>query len=189
MAGLETPAPVGDVPADVALVRDFVNTTDRETGTDDLDSTAGLTGFLHGHGLLARRGRSSAADLELAHRLRAGLRRALEHNHDGTSGDVAGLDGALGALPIRMQWDGDRTRLVPSGPQVRAGLAAVALAAQSAAETATWDRLKICAADECGWAYYDASRNRSRAWCEYGCGNRVKVRAYRARRRAVADAD
>ena len=45
--------------------------------------------------------------------------------------------------------------------------------------------LKICSSDECEWAYYDHSKNRSRHWCEYGCGNRVKTRAYRARRRAA----
>ena len=50
----------------------------------------------------------------------------------------------------------------------------------------TWRRLKICADHECDWAYYDASKNRARNWCEYGCGNRAKVRAYRQRQRATS---
>ena len=50
----------------------------------------------------------------------------------------------------------------------------------------TWERLKICPADECGWAFFDASKNQSRNWCEWGCGNRAKTRNYRARRRATA---
>ena len=46
-----------------------------------------------------------------------------------------------------------------------------------------WERLKVCARDECRWAYYDASRNRSGRWCSMtDCGNRVKMRrAYAAR--------
>jgi len=46
----------------------------------------------------------------------------------------------------------------------------------------TWERLKVCLADDCQWAYYDRSRNRSSVWCDMQvCGNRQKVRAFRAR--------
>ena len=31
-----------------------------------------------------------------------------------------------------------------------------------------WPRLKICASDECRWAFYDSSRNRSGTWCQDG---------------------
>ena len=49
----------------------------------------------------------------------------------------------------------------------------------------TWDRLKVCLADDCQWAYYDRSRNRSSVWCDMRvCGNRAKVRSYRERRTA-----
>jgi predicted RNA-binding Zn ribbon-like protein len=47
----------------------------------------------------------------------------------------------------------------------------------------TWSRLKVCMNDECAWAFYDHARNRSGKWCEMSvCGNRMKARAYRARR-------
>lgn len=46
-----------------------------------------------------------------------------------------------------------------------------------------WERLKICASDECRWAFYDASRNRGGTWCQMEvCGNRIKNRRYRGRR-------
>ncbi len=46
------------------------------------------------------------------------------------------------------------------------------------------ERLKLCEADDCGWLFVDASRNRSRRWCDMsGCGNLAKVRRFRARRR------
>ena len=45
-----------------------------------------------------------------------------------------------------------------------------------------WDRVKICPADDCRWAFYDASRNHSRQWCSMRvCGNRAKVRKHRER--------
>ncbi len=46
------------------------------------------------------------------------------------------------------------------------------------------DRLKKCAADDCDDVVVDLSRNRSRRFCESGCGNRENVRAYRDRQRA-----
>jgi len=55
--------------------------------------------------------------------------------------------------------------------------------------TGTWVRLKACTNDECQWAFYDHSRNRSGAWCTMAvCGNRMKGRAFR-RRHAEGDPD
>jgi predicted RNA-binding Zn ribbon-like protein len=49
-----------------------------------------------------------------------------------------------------------------------------------------WVRLKICPADDCLWAFYDESRNRSRTWCSMRvCGNREKARSWRARTAGV----
>ena len=46
----------------------------------------------------------------------------------------------------------------------------------------TWERLKVCPADDCLWAFYDFSRNHSRSWCDMRvCGNRAKARAFRSR--------
>ena len=42
----------------------------------------------------------------------------------------------------------------------------------------TWSRLKACREDDCHWAFYDRSRNRSGQWCVMAvCGNRNKARA------------
>jgi predicted RNA-binding Zn ribbon-like protein len=46
-------------------------------------------------------------------------------------------------------------------------------------------RIKVCANPDCGWVMYDESRNRTRLWCEASeCGNLIKVRRFRQRRRA-----
>ena len=49
----------------------------------------------------------------------------------------------------------------------------------------SWERLKICLADTCRWAFFDASKNRRGHWCSMEvCGNREKNRTYRARQSA-----
>lgn len=49
-------------------------------------------------------------------------------------------------------------------------------------------RCKRCAADGCGNAFFDESRNRSRRFCSLTCQNRTNVAAFRARARAVDEA-
>lgn len=43
-------------------------------------------------------------------------------------------------------------------------------------------RLRVCAADDCDDVLVDLSRNRSRRYCDGGCGNRLAAAAYRSRR-------
>ncbi|MFJ6133381.1 CGNR zinc finger domain-containing protein [Janibacter terrae] len=42
-------------------------------------------------------------------------------------------------------------------------------------------RLRVCAADDCDDVLVDLSRNRSRRYCDGGCGNRLAAAAYRSR--------
>ena len=48
-------------------------------------------------------------------------------------------------------------------------------------------RIKVCENQACLWVFYDKSKNRSRRWCEgnTGCGNLMKVRRFRARKRTL----
>lgn len=61
-------------------------------------------------------------------------------------------------------------------------------ALRSAAELLTGDdlpRLRLCAAQECGWLFLDHSKNATRRWCDMRvCGNRSKVRRFYARQKA-----
>lgn len=46
------------------------------------------------------------------------------------------------------------------------------------------ERIKTCAGRDCGWKFVDRSKNNSRRWCDMNvCGNPVKARHYRARKR------
>lgn len=183
MTAVDLPRP--EVPRPIAVVRDFVNTTDLETRTDELTTQAELGRYLVREGLLQRGGRATAGDLRLARSLRAGLRTALEHNHEGTRAVIPSLSNAMHCLPLTLDWSPELgLTLLVAAPGVRGALARIGLAAHEAAAAGLWWRLKICSSDQCEWAYYDHSRNRSRNWCEYGCGNKIKTRAYRERQRS-----
>ncbi|QXJ24988.1 CGNR zinc finger domain-containing protein [Actinomadura graeca] len=191
-----------------ALLRDFVNTLDVDSGTDGLATPARLAEWLAGHGLIPSGAAAGESDLAGAITLREGLRAAMLAHHgppvpapdslppgspapDG-GGPADGLDGALAALPLRIGLTGPRPALVPLGPPGTAAtaLARLAAAIMEASADGTWTRLKVCQEDTCRWAFFDTSKNRSRAWCSMRvCGNRTKTRAYRARRRPPSGAE
>jgi predicted RNA-binding Zn ribbon-like protein len=176
------------VPPSAALVRDFVNTLDLELGTDELDTAGGLTEFLVRQGLLPGGEPADERERDEALRLRRGLHEALELNHAGLQAELPALDEVLASRPVRLRWTAEGVVAVPADNGVAGALTQIGLAAQEARTDEQWWRLKICAFDECEWAYYDQSKNRSRNYCEFGCGNKVKTRAYRARRKAAAQA-
>jgi predicted RNA-binding Zn ribbon-like protein len=75
-------------------------------------------------------------------------------------------------------------QLVPLAGGVDGALGRVLAAALSCMWDGSWSRLKACR--NCHWAFYDESRNRSAAWCSMQlCGNRLKTRAYRRRKRVA----
>jgi predicted RNA-binding Zn ribbon-like protein len=180
--------------ATVALLRDFVNTLDREEGSDQLADPDATGRWCTARGLLAPDDRLTAAEHRRVLELREGLRRALQlHAGSGAAADVdvdagdgeqAALDLALATVPIRVRFDGaGRLRLAGNGGAAAVG--ALLDAVLRCQVDGDWERLKVCAEDSCRWAYFDASRNRSGRWCSMSeCGNRVKMRrAYATRRR------
>jgi predicted RNA-binding Zn ribbon-like protein len=173
----------------VGLLVEFANSVDTDEGTDDLITPDDLAGWLLEHDLLSVPADATSEDLDLALALRAGLKEAFADNHQRAGGDSR-RDGALQAaaaeLPLTLGGTTTHPQLRPVQQGVRGGLGLLLVAVQAAVADGTWKRLKICADDECGWAFFDASKNQSRNWCEWGCGNRAKTRNYRARRRAAA---
>jgi predicted RNA-binding Zn ribbon-like protein len=182
-------------PAHARLLRDFVNTYDIDDDVDELAAPADLTAWLAERELVPTGSVSAEDDLATAVALRDGLRAAMVANHGPESADrpvdlPAGVEGAAHGLTLRVSLASGRPRLVPAEHDngVRAGLARIAAAMIAAAADGTWSRLKVCQESTCQWAFFDASKNRSRTWCSMRvCGNRTKTRAYRARRRGQPD--
>jgi len=179
-------------PPHVELLIAYANSIDLELHTDDLTTPTELATWLVEHVLLADGVRASRDDLALARSTREALQAAFTANHDG-SGDFTALDAVAPRLPLRLsgtavQADGPHPGLEPLLDGVPGALAQLLVAVNAAVVDGSWRRLKVCSADDCGWTYFDASKNRSRTWCEWGCGNKAKTRNYRARRKANASA-
>ncbi len=72
--------------------------------------------------------------------------------------------------------------LAPECEDTRGAVGRIVAAVAELATTPEWPRLKACRDDHCRVAFYDKSRNRSRAWCSMEvCGNREKARTFRAK--------
>jgi hypothetical protein len=150
---------------DVDLVLDFLNTVDLDAGTDVLDEPAAWRAWLTDRQLTS--GAASAVDA--ARGARTALRAAVgvEPTIELTVSLVVSLEAGV-------------PRLVADDV-----VGAVLAAATRLAVRGEWDRIKICPATDCRWAFYDRSRNHSRTWCSMRvCGNREKARAWRERARA-----
>jgi predicted RNA-binding Zn ribbon-like protein len=198
------PPRISPAPGGLEVVQRFVNTLDIETGTDELDSPAGLSHWLAGSGLLtpptpgarARPGDVpvSAALLRRAVALREALRGVLSSHVPAPAGPdgararaaAAGLRKVVGPLRVKIEV-GDDGRVAP-GPAdagAAAALTRILLIVAEAGAAGTWSRLKACSASDCQWVFYDRSPTRSGCWCSMRvCGSRAKSRAYR--RRAAA---
>lgn len=50
-----------------------------------------------------------------------------------------------------------------------------------------FDRIKQCPGVDCGWLFFDRSKNNTRVWCDMAvCGNRLKARRHRSRKPITA---
>jgi predicted RNA-binding Zn ribbon-like protein len=174
-------------PHNLQLVIDFVNTRDVEADSDRTRTPAELAEWLDEQGL---RGGGAPALSEAEHRQAIELReslRAVMYSH--THRDPAAKAGqrleavaADGQLSVRFD-PGGGIDLAPRAAGYAGVLAQLLVPVAHAAMDGTWQRVKACDADDCQWAFYDSSRNRSGRWCDMAvCGNRTKVRTYRARR-------
>jgi predicted RNA-binding Zn ribbon-like protein len=177
------------LPHNLDLVIDFVNTYEAERDIEELSSPAALADWLGQRELLE--GPTTplrGAHLTRALRLREAL-RTLMAVHNGFDRDPLAAGeleevASRGGLGFRFGEDGSPHLVVRDGGLAGA-LARLLIPVVQGTADGTWERVKACRADDCLWAFYDRSRNRSGAWCAMSvCGNRQKVRAYRARRSA-----
>ena len=176
-------------PQPLYLVQRFVNSVDLESGEDELSDPEALGLWLTERGLLDPDAPVTKADLRRAVDTREGLRAVLL-THNGLplkEERVARLDRAVSRAGVRVHFPpGGDPELVPDAPGVDGALARLMAIVAAAVEQGSWERLKACPREECEWAFYDRSKNRSGRWCTMDtCGNIEKARAFRERRRAA----
>jgi predicted RNA-binding Zn ribbon-like protein len=186
--------PFGDIetkpaPGALARVQALINTLDRESGADVLADPASARQWLMANGLLAPDTVVSSAEIEAVTSVREALRALVVHTAGGPEPDAATLQrlrDVTAQTVARVVLDADGTvRLKPTADTVAGRLLDLLLAVRDAQSDGTWGHLKACANPECQWAFYDRSRNHGGSWCDMAtCGNKLKNRDFRARRRA-----
>jgi predicted RNA-binding Zn ribbon-like protein len=176
-------------PMPLLVVQGFINTLDIEQGTDVLVDPDTARDWLIEARVLGPGASPSSSELTRAREVRESLRRLLLH----PDADSGARQDPL--APLRRLTENHRARLtIEAGGEIglensrRAdlddGLFELLLIVRRAQEDGTWERLKACANPDCQWVFFDRSRNQQGSWCEMAtCGNRLKNRELRARRR------
>ena len=176
-------------PMPLLRVQGFVNTRDLEEGTDLLADRATARDWLREAGLLGREDDLTEADLERTLGVREAMRTLI-----GVDGrDVQTSGGHL--EPLRQLAASHRARLTvdddgavglenAGDDELDDALFELLLIVHASQQDGSWSRLKLCANPDCEWAFFDRSRNQQGSWCDMAvCGNRLKNREFRARRR------
>jgi predicted RNA-binding Zn ribbon-like protein len=170
---------------EIDLLVEFVNTHDLEEETDSIAEPDQLSSWI-AEQAGEHAGALDEEDVARIHALRESL-RALLRTHNGEEIDEDDL------LPLREAAERSRFRttfsaggeleIAPARSDLTGFEARLLLAIERLQSQGTWPRLKACTDDGCQWAFYDATRNRSRTWCSMDeCGNREKTRRYRQRK-------
>lgn len=191
--------------ADLDATAAFLNTLSIDDGAtvEHLGSADEAIAFLAGYGLAHEASLRGQADrmgerrwLERIRLTRQALRAVWDAEVGRREPDAA----AIGAVNAVLR-EAPRTELVigdgccgighrhtahdPTGE----ALARVVEPFVQAVAAGTTGRLRICANDDCRWAFQDTSRAGRRRWCDMtSCGNVAKARRHRARVRAAGPA-
>lgn len=172
---------------------DFVNSEQWDgfsRRTDHLEDMVWIEQFLTRWDLAKALG-SEPLDLAQLVELRTLLRRIvadIQREGQPSNEDAAAFNAVLKAVPVYRQlaWQ-DNTYQVYLKPLWSGNNSLLAEIAASAAVLLTeynWQRVKVCGNDGCRRAFYDETRGNNRRWCnDLTCGNRDKVRRFRARRK------
>ncbi|MEV1330328.1 CGNR zinc finger domain-containing protein [Micromonospora costi] len=159
------------------------------TGGSDgegLPDVAALDEFYVAHAYTGRH-EHTEAELASVRALRPRLRRLWDADIDEVVQIVNGLLRENEALPQLITHDDEpyHFHAVPRDAPLAIRMAVeAAMAVADLVRNGETSRLRTCAHPDCDNVLVDLSKNRSRRFCEAGCGNRAAVTAYRARKAA-----
>ena len=173
-------------PGRLELLQRFINTYNHDfpPNWDRLGTAEKALAWLRQKRLVAPGDRISDADAARLRELREALRALVIANHgtepSSASTDVIRRCAAMARLQVVIDETG-HTALEPARRGADGAVATLLGILYEAQLSGQWSRMKGCR--QCGYAFYDRSKNRSAAWCAMAiCGNRTKNRAYYRRR-------
>ena len=179
------------------LWMEFVNSNRHDylgTGEwlDSLDDPKWLDDFLKRWGLETRRVPRGRL-LPALRKLRLILQKKAEAITQGQQIkdlDLRGLSAYLIRSPLIRKLEvgrgGARVKLVPVRPSETSILAEIVSSFADTLADGDVSRLKVCGNRDCRWIFSDGSKNQTRRWCGPTCGNLMKVRRFRRRRRVTS---
>jgi predicted RNA-binding Zn ribbon-like protein len=176
-------------PMPLLLVQAFVNTWEADAGRDLLSDPETAGAWLGQAGLWEGETPPRWDDLRFARQVRESIRALLVHNGGGPSAATSSLRplellAGSGRARIDIGADGEIGLAADAAAGGRAALLHLLLVIRDAQIDGTWPRLKVCHNEACRWAFYDRSHTRQGRWCDMAvCGNRIKNRNLRQRRR------
>jgi predicted RNA-binding Zn ribbon-like protein len=174
-----------DTEVALAAAAALVNT---EGGSEEsLPDLAALDEFVRTWRWTGRRERNDA-ELREVHRLRPRLREVWHADEDRAVEIVNRLLAEANALPQLVRhdgWDYHLHATTPDAPLATRMAVEAAMALLDVIRSKELGRLRVCDYPGCGNVLVDLSKNRSKRFCDAGCGNRAAVAAYRARKTAA----
>jgi len=177
-------------PGRLETLQRFVNTFNHDfpPDWDRLGTPAKARTWLLQKRLVSAPVRITHQDVARLRELREALRALVAANHGGAvrPDDLETLRREGAGARLRVGFGGrGGTELETVARGTDAVVAAILGILHEAQVTGVWPRLKACR--QCGYAFFDRSKNRSAAWCAMSiCGNRTKNRTYRRRRARAA---
>nr|WP_202551619.1 CGNR zinc finger domain-containing protein [Streptomyces sp. SID8352] len=172
-------------------VVDLVNTVPEETSAaDGLSDLAALEQFVAAHEI-SDVGSLTEEDLTAVREIRGRFSTVFAASDARAAAELINeLVAAAGTTPRLTDHDGYDWHIhyFAPGASIADHLAAdCGMALAFFVVAGEQERLRRCEAPDCGRAFVDLSRNRSRRYCDSRtCGNRLHVAAYRARRKEAA---
>lgn len=171
-----------DTAVALAAAAALVNTRD---GDDEhLPDVRALDSFVRDWGWTGQQ-RHDDAELRAVRELRPRLRRLWEVDEEGIVQIVNDLLRDAAALPQLVKhdaWDYHLHATPPDAPLATRMAVEAAMAFVDVVRGKGLGRLGLCSYPGCDNVLIDLSKNRSKRFCDDGCGNRAAVAAYRARR-------
>ena len=155
------------------------------TDTDDLTTVEDLDAFFDQWGWTGDHARD-VRELQAVRALRPRLRSLWFATAEEAVETVNTLLREARALPQRVrhgEWSWHLHATPADAPLATRMAVEAAMAMVDVIRADELARLRVCEADDCADVVVDLSKNRSKRFCDGGCGNRANVAAYRARQR------
>jgi len=175
-------------PGDLELVRSSLSVHDHQ-GDDKMSlppSSESLREFFVERGLLLPDEPADPGELRTALRVHQALHRTVL---GGDARDTVTVDEAAREAGLELRFSAEAPpRIEPRAGGVLGALGRILAVAFLAQIDGSWNHLKVCSSETCSAVFFDRSKNHSGRWCSMQeCGNRNKVRAWRARKKAAGD--